>query len=100
MISDIVNTYDFYLDMISSYSSFLKDNIDRNLRSFSVHPWSIDYYEKKVTQGYIDYLFTDEHRGRVAHHVTLVIGPWKNTLIAYQDDVKDILERINISNYR
>ena len=100
LISEVVHFYDSYLDGITSYSQYLRDNTERNLRSFSEHAWGVEFYNDKVTPGYVDYLRTNEYRAKVSYHYKLMTDPWSNILTTYKDQVKIILEKIDASDYR
>ena len=100
LISQVVNCYDSYLDGIASYSQYLRDNTERNFRSFSKHSWGVEFYNDKVTPGYVDYLRTNEYRAKVSYHYKFMTGPWANILTKYKDQVKIILEKIDASDYK
>ncbi len=100
LISEVIHFYDIYLDGIISYSQYLRDNIERNFRSFSEYNWGIEFYNDRVTQGYIDYLRTNEYRAKVSYHYKLMTDPWSNILTSYKDEVKIILEKIDASDYK
>ena len=62
LISEITELYDNYIDGITSYSLYLRNNTEKNFSSFQKKSWGVDFYNNKVTQGYVNYVKTNEYR--------------------------------------
>lgn len=100
LISEITELYDNYIDGITSYSLYLRNNTEKNFSSFQKKSWGVDFYNNKVTQGYVNYVKTNEYRSKVAYHYHFMKGPWKDILTKYENEIKKILKKINQSDYK
>ena len=100
LITEIINLYDKHLDRLNSYSLYLKDNTERNFRSFKQYPWAVEFYKSEISDGYLNFLESIEYKSNLSYHYSLITGPWKRGLTEYQKEVKDILQKIEKSSFK
>ena len=99
LITEIINLYDMYLDIFKSYSLYLRNNSERNLRSFMKYSWSVEFYKFEISEGYLKFLESAEYKAMISYHNMLIDGPWKNALLGYQKEIKETLEKIELSEF-
>ena len=100
IITEIINLYDNHLDTLNSYSLYLRDNTERNFRSFKQYPWAVEFYKYEISDGYLNFLESIEYKSNLSYHYSLITGPWKYGLTRYQKQVKDILQKIEKSSFK
>jgi hypothetical protein len=99
LITEIINLYDNYLDIINSYSLYLRDNTEKNFRSFTKYPWAVEFYKFEISEGYLKFLESTEYKSNLSYHYFFIKGPWKVALKRYQKEIKDILQKIEKSSF-
>ena len=100
LITEIINLYDMYLDIIQSYSLYLRNNSERNLRSFMKYSWSVEFYKFELSVGYTKFIESVEYKAMLSYHNMLIDGPWKNAILNYQKEIKETLEKIELSEFK
>ena len=99
LITEIINLFDNHIDRLGSYSLYLKDNTERNHRSFTKYPWAVEFYNWEISDGYLKFLESTEYKSNLSYHFSLITGPWKYGLTRYQKEIKDILKKIEKSSF-
>ena len=99
LITEIINLYDINLDIISSYSLYLRNNTERNFRSFTKHPWAVEFYKFEISDGYLKFLKSTEYKSNLSYHYIFINGTWKNAISKYQKEIKDTLPKIEKSSF-
>ena len=99
LITEIINLYDRYLDIINSYSLFLRDNTTRNFRSFKKYPWAVEFYKSEISDGYLKLQESTEYKANLSYHYTLINRSWKGVVSSFQKEIKDTLPKIEKSSF-
>ena len=99
LITEIINLYDINLDIISSYSLYLRNNTERNFRSFTKYAWAVEFYKFEISDGYLKFLKSTEYKSNLSYHYIFINGTWKNAISKYQKEIKDTLPKIEKSSF-
>ena len=99
LITEIINLYDINLDIINSYSLYLRNNTESNFRSFTKYSWAVKFYKFEISDGYLEFLKSTEYKSRVSYHYVFINGSWKSAISRFKNEIKETLPKIEKSSF-
>lgn len=96
LLIDLSQFYAIFVPNIEKSNERLENEVLRNLESFKVHPWFVDWTQGVVTDEMIAYFVSEDYRKKVAAYNVLASSNHLAMIKGYIRNAKILLEQINV----